>query len=201
MTILKKSSNFNFSSETMSRNEMRNFLSRMDKLKLQISRCSNPVVLGDLEARLAEQRLEYDRFVLETTLHRIARAFDLSIERATKTKFGLIAAIDEFFVEVLRLDYMSGVTYHHFQFLDRGDRNHLAAARMIRGYFMGIFQGAQNVTEADLSIRRTMKGRLAAELIQSWWKHDVYWNPRHSVCINRVNREFDDYEEGVSEDW
>lgn len=39
----------------------------------------------------------------------------------------------------------------------------------------------------------------AAETIQNWWKHDIYWNPGHSVCIKRVNREFDGYEAGPSD--
>lgn len=36
----------------------------------------------------------------------------------------------------------------------------------------------------------------AIDTIQNWWKHSIYWNPRHHVCIKRVNREFDGYEAG-----
>ncbi len=36
----------------------------------------------------------------------------------------------------------------------------------------------------------------AIETIQNWWKDDVYWNPRHPVCIKRVDEDYDDFEAG-----
>ena len=36
----------------------------------------------------------------------------------------------------------------------------------------------------------------AADAIRNWWKHEVFWNPRHPVCIKRVDEQFNEYEAG-----
>tara|TARA_R110002096_G_scaffold309572_2_gene504288 strand:- start:1100 stop:1330 length:231 start_codon:yes stop_codon:yes gene_type:complete len=37
----------------------------------------------------------------------------------------------------------------------------------------------------------------AVDAIQNWWKHEIFWNPKHPVCIKRVEKEFDEYTEGL----
>ena len=39
----------------------------------------------------------------------------------------------------------------------------------------------------------------AAETIQNWWKHEIFWNPLHPVCIKRVSSQYDEYAEGPTD--
>ena len=39
----------------------------------------------------------------------------------------------------------------------------------------------------------------AVKVIQKWWKHSIYWNPRHPVCMKRANEQYDIYKEGPSD--